>query len=100
MPKGGKLEPDFQNQYLVIATELGLSGLFAFVLMLWTSIVGARKALTELADGLPDIASGLLGSMAALVVANLFGSTLVRGTSVTIALVVSLIVVYGKTARR
>jgi len=56
--------------------------------------------LTELADGLPDIASGLLGSMAALVVANLFGSTLVRGTSVTIALVVSLIVVYGKTARR
>jgi len=100
LPKGGKLEPDFQNQYLVIATELGLSGLFAFVLMLWTSIVGARKALTELADGLPDIASGLLGSMAALVVANLFGSTLVRGTSVTIALVVSLIVVYGKTARR
>lgn len=100
LPKGGKLEPDFQNQYLVIATELGLSGLFAFVLMLWISIVGARKALTELADGLPDIASGLLGSMAALVVANLFGSTLVRGTSVTIALVVSLIVVYGKTARR
>ncbi len=100
LPKGGKLEPDFQNQYLVIATELGLSGLFAFSLMFWTSIVGARKALPEVPPGLPDIASGLLGSLAALVVANLFGSTLVRGTGVTIVLVVSLIVLYGKTARR
>jgi hypothetical protein len=99
LPKSGKLEPDFQNQYLVIAVDLGLVGLMAFVLLMWRS---GRIAWSRLpvADGdLPDVLPALIGALAALVVANFFGGTLVRGTGVTILFIVSLIILWGYPTR-
>ncbi|MBD3176778.1 MAG: hypothetical protein GF320_16490 [Armatimonadia bacterium] len=99
LPKSGKLEPDFQNQYLVIAVDLGLVGLMAFVLLMWRS---GRVAWSRLpvADGdLPDVLPALIGALAALVVANFFGGTLVRGTGVTILFIVSLIILWGYPTR-
>lgn len=100
LPKGGKLEPDFQNQYLVVATELGLTGLFALALLLWRSLRDAWGSLSGVVSGVPDAMPGLAGAMVALLIANLFGGTLVRGTGVTIMLIVSLIALHGRTDRR
>ncbi len=92
LPKFGKLETDFQGQYLVLVAELGLTGLAAFALFLGASLRGAlagvRNEPTAFARAL---SAGLAGGFVALIAANLHACPVVRGTGVTLVLLACLI---------
>jgi len=93
LPKYGKLETDFQGQYLVIVAELGLTGLAAFALFLGVSLRGALTGATRGADPFSRaLHGGLAGAFSALLVANLHACPVVRGTGVTLVLLACLII--------
>jgi len=100
LPKQGKLEPDFQSQYLVVACELGLPGLFALVLYFTGTLQAGRRALAAAAERDRGLLAGLIGAVAAALVVNFAGCPIVRGTSVTLALVACLILVQARSSRR
>jgi uncharacterized membrane protein YeaQ/YmgE (transglycosylase-associated protein family) len=101
IPKDGKLEPDMQSQYLVYVCELGLGGLFALAYFLVSLGVGVRRGLSGQPAGWNrGVLAGAAGALAAFVVLNLFGCTIVRGTGVTVALLASLICAIQPTTRR
>jgi len=100
LPKQGKLEPDFQNGYLVVLCELGLPGLFALVLYFTGTLRAARSALADASERDRGLLAGLVGALAAALVVNFTGCPIVRGTSVTLALVACLILALARSSRR
>ncbi len=76
-----KIEADSQNEYMVIAPTLGLTGVFAFAILLGEGLRSGLRGRDETTDPpLARVASaGLVGSLASLALACLYLTPLVRG---------------------
>lgn len=92
-----KIEADSQNQYLVMAPTLGLTGVFAFAMLLGEGIrSGLRGRDTETDVPLAAaVSAGLVGSLASLAVACLYLTPLVRGLGLVVILVLALAMALG-----
>jgi hypothetical protein len=92
LPNVKKSEPDTNNLYLVIAASTGLAGLVCWVALLGSFIGLAEQmrvwAEDEFGTGL---AAGLAASLGAIVIGNFFTSLSVRGTAITVVLILALI---------
>jgi len=92
-----KIEADSQNQYLVIAPTLGLTGVFAFAILLGEGVrSGVRGREDETNPPLARVVSaGLVGSLASLAVACLYLTALVRGLGLVVMLVLVMAMTLG-----
>jgi hypothetical protein len=86
MPNLGKLLPDTQNGYLVIATTMGFVGLVALVAVLWHFAGRLRRPGTAWRRA-------LAGALVSFVVLSLFTMPLVRGTGLLFAWILAMIAV-------
>ncbi len=92
LPNVKKTEPDTNNLYLVIGSSMGFAGLVAFLAWIgrtWAMAeTGWERARDHWSMGL---SWGLLGSVYAIMLINLFSSLFVRGTSLVWALVFAMV---------
>ncbi len=92
IPNAKKTEPDTNNLYLVIGSSMGFPGLVAFVAWLGHFWRLAERNWQQAHDGWSmGICWGLLGSVYAIAVVNLFSSLFVRGNSVVWALIFAMV---------
>ena len=94
LPNLRKIEPDTSNLYLVTAASMGFAGL---VCLIWYFLHFWRLArgLYDTAEGfyLRALGLGLAGSVAGVMVANLFTNSLVRGTGIILMFLLALVTI-------
>ena len=91
LPNEEKMPPDSNNLYLVQAINIGLLGLGA---LLWVLVHFARIAWAARRQYPGDwLAQGVLASLAAWLLVNCFHASIVRGTGIVLAFVLSLAVI-------
>jgi O-antigen ligase len=92
IPRATKIEPDTNNLYLVIAASMGFVGLVAFLAWLGHYWGMAERNWTQARDAWSmGVCWGLLGSVYAILLVNIFSSLFVRGTSIVWALIFAMI---------
>lgn len=93
MPKAPEdlMEEEGQNLYLKTAATLGLPALFFLFWLFMQHVQAALSALREpLDDAMAGIAAGAVGAIAGVAFAAVFCETLVRGTGLTLAILLAL----------
>lgn len=88
LPNEEKMPPDSNNLFLVQAVSLGFLGLGA---LLW--IFGHFGRQAWLAMRRDWLGAGVLGSLCAFLLVNLFHALIVRGTGIVLAFVLSLAII-------
>ena len=74
---GGIGERDAHNTYLIIATEMGIPVLIVFLLIIFVLFRNTFWLFTRVEDPfIKAVALGMLGGLAGMIVANMFGSRL------------------------
>ncbi len=91
LPNEEKMPPDSNNLFLVQAVNIGIIGLGALLWMILHFGQLAFKARERFQDDW--LAVGVLGSMTAWLVVNLFHASIVRGTGVVFAFILALAVI-------
>jgi hypothetical protein len=91
LPNEEKMPPDSNNLFLVQAVNIGILGLGALLWMVLHFGQLACKARENFKDDW--LAAGVLGSMTAWLLVNLFHATIVRGTGIVFAFVLALAVI-------
>lgn len=87
----GTVEPDSENQYLVIAASTGLPGLACFLGLLLASGTAAARRFFETTDPrAKGMALGLLGSILCFSLCCIWNPLIVRGIGVQFALILAL----------
>jgi O-antigen ligase len=82
----GPSEPDIQNQYLVIASTMGLPALFGFVALLLLPALQAGTAAHRHAGWRRGFVYGVTGGIAAFAVTAIWHPLLVRGVGLHLVL--------------
>jgi hypothetical protein len=91
-PSLEKMEPDTHNVYLLVASQMGLLGLFALLHMAFDFMGRARRVLRAQSQGYPAaLALGLWGCLLSFLIYSLWGSLLTRGTSLVLVTLLALI---------
>jgi hypothetical protein len=94
LPNEEKMPPDSNNLYLVQAVNLGVLGLGV---LLWVALHFGNLALDARRQFPTDwLSAGVLGALAAWVFVNIFHATIVRGTGIVFAFVLSLAVIASR----
>lgn len=91
LPNEEKMPPDSNNLFLVQAVNIGILGLGA---LLWMFLHFGQLAFKARENFQGDwLAVGVLGSMTAWLIVNLFHASIVRGTGVVFAFILALAVI-------
>ncbi len=101
LPNVKKSEPDSNNLYLVVGCTMGFAGLVCLIAYLWHFWRKASVLWLHVENGWArGLAMGLVGSVAAITLANIFTSVFVRGTGLVWALVFAMIAAMSQGAMR
>jgi hypothetical protein len=87
-----KMEPDTHNVYLLIASQMGLLGLFALLYLVFDFMSRARRVGRAQPKGYPAaLAMGLWGCLLSFLLYSLWGTILTRGTYLVLVTLLALI---------
>lgn len=83
-------EPDTQNQFLLLAVELGTLGLFAYLWWIGLFVGNAVRGLGTTSED-RDVALGVLGGLVGCLVCAVFSPHLIRGVALPLVFLVSIL---------
>lgn len=96
-PKENVVEPDSQNQYVVLAVSAGLPAALAFVWLLVTYARGGWSALSSASAPLDQaLAAGTLAAMVAIGLAGFFTVAIARGVGLILVTLAATAAAAGK----